>query len=198
MLFWDILDGLAVFVWKKLESWWVAHWLPSQIRVPLVVTNVSQLQETIMWVCSVRLNSYQYYSRFLLFKMSRRWRKSAHCQWTTNFWNTIQQEIHTWPCPSLMRSSKVEAEQKQVSRMLASVLFKPSNSLWSAMMVLIMKNADMPLLQILNSSSAMFSLWNNLVTFNQLWTVFCMDSLGPDARFCWMKSSELEIYIFHL
>ena len=50
----DILDGLAVFVWKKLESWWVAHWLPSQIRVPLVVINVSQLHETIMWVCSVR------------------------------------------------------------------------------------------------------------------------------------------------
>ena len=43
-LFLDILDGLAVFVWKKLESWWVPHWLPSQIRVPLVVTNVSQLQ----------------------------------------------------------------------------------------------------------------------------------------------------------
>ena len=50
----DIMDGLAVFVWKKLESWWVAHWLPIQIRVPLVVTNVSQLHETIMWVCSVR------------------------------------------------------------------------------------------------------------------------------------------------
>ena len=38
MLFLDILDSLAVFVWKKLKSWWVAHWLPSQIRVPLVVT----------------------------------------------------------------------------------------------------------------------------------------------------------------
>ena len=44
MLFLDILDSLAVFVWKKLEGWWVAHWLPSQIRVPFVVTNVSQLQ----------------------------------------------------------------------------------------------------------------------------------------------------------
>ena len=40
---------------------------------------------------------------------------------------------HQSPCPSLMRSSKVEAEQKQVSRMLASVLIKPSNSLWSAL-----------------------------------------------------------------
>ena len=40
----DTLDSIAVFVWKKLESWWVAHWFPSQIRVPLVVTNVSQLQ----------------------------------------------------------------------------------------------------------------------------------------------------------
>ena len=59
MLFLENVDGLAVFVWKKLESWWVAHWLPSQIRVPLVVTNVSQLQETIMWVCSVRVISYQ-------------------------------------------------------------------------------------------------------------------------------------------
>ena len=57
-VFLEILDGLAVFFWKKLESWWVAHWLPSQIRVPLVVINVSQLQETIMWVCSVRLISY--------------------------------------------------------------------------------------------------------------------------------------------
>ena len=36
----DIMDSLAVFV----ESWCVAHWLPNQIRVPLVVTNVSQLQ----------------------------------------------------------------------------------------------------------------------------------------------------------
>ena len=54
--FLDILDGLAVFVRKKLESWWVA---PSHIRVPLVVTNVSQLQETSMWVCSVRLISYR-------------------------------------------------------------------------------------------------------------------------------------------
>ena len=54
MLFLDILDGLAVFVWKKLETWWVAHWLPSQIRVPLVVTNVSQLQETIIQVISGR------------------------------------------------------------------------------------------------------------------------------------------------
>ena len=61
-----------------------------------------------------------------------------------------------------------------------------------------MKNGDIYLLQILNSSSAMFVLRNNLVTFNQLWTVFCMDSVGPDARFCWMRSSELEIYIFHL
>ena len=64
---------------EKLESWWVAHWLLNQIRVPLVVTNVSQLHETIMWVCSVRSISYQWYSRFLLFNMSRRWRKSAHC-----------------------------------------------------------------------------------------------------------------------
>ena len=31
-----------------------------------------------------------------------------------------------------------------------------------------MKNGDTPLLQILNSASAMFELWNNLVTFNQL------------------------------
>ena len=38
----------ALFVCKKLESWWVAYWLPSQIRVPLVVISVSQLQETIM------------------------------------------------------------------------------------------------------------------------------------------------------
>ena len=57
-----------------------------------------------------------------------------------------------------MRSYKVEAEQKQISRMLASVLFKPSNSLWSATVVLIMKNGDIHLLQILNSSSAMFAL----------------------------------------
>ena len=40
----DTLDSLAVFVWNKLKSGWVAHWFPSQIRVPLVVTNVSQLQ----------------------------------------------------------------------------------------------------------------------------------------------------------
>ena len=75
----DILDGLVVFVWKKRESWWVAHWLPSQIRVPLVVTNVSQLHETIMRVYSVRFISYQWYSWFLLFNMLRRWRKSDHC-----------------------------------------------------------------------------------------------------------------------
>ena len=180
---------------KKLESWWVAHWLPNQIRVPLVVTNVSQLHDTIMWVCSVRLISYQWYSRFLLFNMSRRWRKSAHCEGTTNIWITIQHEIHMWLCQILLRSSKVEGEQKQVYRMLASVLINPRNSLWSVlvcMVVLIMKNGDAPFLQILNSSSAMFELWYNLVTFNQLmdcvlhglcWSRFCF--VGRDNLLSW-------------
>ena len=129
------MDGPAVFVWKKLESEWIAHWLPSQIRIPLVATNVSQLQETMMWVCSLRLISYQLYSRFLLFNMSRRWRKSAHCQGTTNFWNTIQHEIQNsdhapvWCAPSLDGGVYSGNWSETCSRMLASVLIKESERL---------------------------------------------------------------------
>ena len=147
----DIVDMLTVFVWKKLESWWVAHWLPSQITVPLVVTNVSQLHETIMWVCSVRLISYQWYNRFLLFNMSRGWRKSAHCQGTTNGCNTIQHEIHISDhAPVLCARLKWKLSRNR----LPSVLINPSNSLWSATVVLIMKNGEILLLQILNISNS--------------------------------------------
>ena len=107
--------------------------------------------------------------------MSWRWRKSAHCQGTTNFWNTIQHGIHTSDhAPVWCAGQKWKLSRNR----LASVLIKPSNNQWSATVVLVMKNADIPLLQILNSSSAMFALWNNLVTFNQL-----MDCVLH--RFCW-------------
>ena len=128
-----------------------------------------------MWVCSVRLISYQWYSQFLLFNMSQRWRKSAHCQGTTNFWNMIQHEIHTSDhAPVWCAHLKWNLSRNR----LASVLIQPSNNQRSAMVVLVMKNADIPLLQIMNSSSAMFALWNNLVTFNQL-----LDCVLH--RFCW-------------
>ena len=44
-------------------------------------------------------------------------------------------ERHHW-----MAASKVEAEQKHVSHILSGVLTKPSDSLWSPTVVLIMKN----------------------------------------------------------
>ena len=51
------LGGPDSFFLTKLECWWVAHWWPSQIRVPIMVTNVSQRRQlcgSVLWYWSYK------------------------------------------------------------------------------------------------------------------------------------------------
>ena len=60
---------------------------------------------------------------------------------------TFETRSNMRPTPVTMpqlEASKMEAEQKHVSHILSGVLTKPSDSLWSPTVVLIMKNGDIP------------------------------------------------------